>query len=174
MHNRACVWKAFDSERVNESKKRLKSAEKYFYPGFPWSWAKLSYKKLFLIRSKILRVLDNTLTRDWEYSRSNKKNLRNQLKSNYLKNHRIFVGVFFSFLVSTWRFQCSEKKQKMSLLGQVFLKLLTPKDVLINMHKRAFVWKSFGSERVNESEKLLKSAEKYFYSTFSSFWAKLS
>ena len=62
----------------------------------------------------------------------------------------------------------------MSLLGQVFLKLLTPKDVLINMHKRAFVWKSFGSERVNESEKLLKSAEKYFYSTFSSFWAKLS
>ena len=32
----------------------------------------------------------------------------------------------------------------------------------------------FGSHRVNESQKLLKSAEKHFYPTLSSFWAKLS
>ena len=62
----------------------------------------------------------------------------------------------------------------MSLIGQVILKLLTPKDVLISMHNTACFWKPFGSERVNESEKFLKSAEKYFYRTFSSFWAKLS
>ena len=30
MHNRACFWKTFGSERVNESQKRKKSAEKYF------------------------------------------------------------------------------------------------------------------------------------------------
>ena len=42
------------------------------------------------------------------------------------------------------------------------------------MDNRACFWKPFGSERVNESQKLLKSAEKYFYPTFSSFWAKLS
>ena len=42
------------------------------------------------------------------------------------------------------------------------------------MHNRAFFWKLFGSERVNESQKLLQYAEKKFYPTFSSFSAKLS
>ena len=42
------------------------------------------------------------------------------------------------------------------------------------MHGKASFWKPFGSEIVNESQKLLKSAEKYFDPTFSSFWTKLS
>ena len=42
------------------------------------------------------------------------------------------------------------------------------------MDNRACFLKPFGSERVNESQKLLKSEEKYFYPTFSSFWAQLS
>ena len=54
----------------------------------------------------------------------------------------------------------------MGLRGQVFLKLLTPRDVLIEMHKRASSGKPFGSERVTLSKKLLKSAEKYFYPIF--------
>ena len=75
MHNRACFWKPFRSERFNESQKLLKSAEKYFYPIFPWFWAKLSQKKLFLIRSEILGVLAKTLTANYEDSRSNSENL---------------------------------------------------------------------------------------------------
>ena len=58
-------------------------------------------------------------------------------------------------------------------MGQVFEKLLTVEGVLIQMNKRACFWKLLGSERVNESQKLLKSAENYFYPTFSSFWSKL-
>ena len=42
------------------------------------------------------------------------------------------------------------------------------------MDNRASFWKPFGSERVNQSQKLLTSAEKYFYRTFSSFRAKFS
>ena len=42
------------------------------------------------------------------------------------------------------------------------------------MDNRASFWKPFGSEHVNQSQKLLKSAEKYFYRTFPSFWAKFS
>ena len=42
------------------------------------------------------------------------------------------------------------------------------------MHNRAGFWKPFGSERVNESQKLLQYAQKIFYPSFSSFWAKLS
>ena len=42
------------------------------------------------------------------------------------------------------------------------------------MHNNTCFWKLFGSERVNESQKLLQYAEKNFYPTFSPFWAKLS
>ena len=42
------------------------------------------------------------------------------------------------------------------------------------MHNRVCFWKPFGSERVNESQTLLQSAEKDFYPTFSSFIGKLS
>ena len=54
-------------------------------------------------------------------------------------------------------------------MGQAFEKLLTVQGVLIQMNQRACFGKLFGSERVNESQKLLKSPEKYFYPTFSSF-----
>ena len=50
MHKRSCFWKPFGSERVNESLKLLKSAEKYFYPTVSSFLANLSYKKLFLVR----------------------------------------------------------------------------------------------------------------------------
>ena len=62
----------------------------------------------------------------------------------------------------------------MSLIGQVFLKIFTPKDESIKMDTWACFLKPCGSERVNESLKLLKSAEKNFYYTFSSLWDKLS
>ena len=75
MHNRVCFWKTFGSERVNESQKLLQSAEKNFYPTFSSFWAKLSYKKLFLIRSEILGLLDNMLTPNDEYSRINSENV---------------------------------------------------------------------------------------------------
>ena len=42
------------------------------------------------------------------------------------------------------------------------------------MHNGACFSKPFGTECVNEFQKLLKSAEKHFYPTFSSFGAKLS
>ena len=77
-----------------------------------------------------------------------------------------FSPFFIAFLESALSFEHFEKK--MSLMAQVFLKLLTPKDVFTYMHKSSCFWKLFGSERVNESQKLQKTAEKYFYATFSS------
>ena len=50
----------------------------------------------------------------------------------------------------------------MSLMGQVFGKLLTVEGVLIEMKKRACFWKFYGSEHVNKSPKPLNTAEKYF------------
>ena len=76
MHQKACLKKRFDSERVNELQKLLKSEEKYFDSTFSSLWAKLSYKKLFLIIPKILGLLDNTLNANYEYSRNNTENLQ--------------------------------------------------------------------------------------------------
>ena len=42
------------------------------------------------------------------------------------------------------------------------------------MHKRACFWKPLGNDSVNDSQKLLKATEKYFYPTFSSVLAKVS
>ena len=85
MHNRACYWKAYWSERVNESQKLLQYAENNFYPTFSSFWAKLSSKSLFLIRSKILGLLDNTLTANYEYSRINRENLQLPNKAKLYK-----------------------------------------------------------------------------------------
>ena len=75
VHNRAYFWKAYCSEHVNESQKLLQDAEKNFYPTFSSFQAKLSDKRLFLIRYEILGRLDNTLTANYKYSRINRENL---------------------------------------------------------------------------------------------------
>ena len=129
MHNRDCFWKPFGRERVNESQKLLKSAKMHVYPTFWWFWAKLNLKKLFLIRFQILGLLGNTLTANYKYSRSNRENLPLQIQTKLSEKTRCFCGIFFQFLQSTLNFQYSEKN--MSLIGQIFLKLLTPKHVLI-------------------------------------------
>ena len=79
----------------------------------------------------------------------------------------MFCHIFFPFLESTLNFPCCVETT--TLIAQVFLKLLSPKDLLTSMHSKASFCKPFGSESVNESQKLLKSTEKYFYPTFLSF-----
>ena len=85
LHNSACFSKPFRSEGLNESPTFLKSSEKYFYPTFPSFLAQLSRKKLFLIRSEILWLLANTLTANYEYSGSNRENLRLRIQNQLQK-----------------------------------------------------------------------------------------
>ena len=114
MYNRDYFWKPFGSERVSESQKALKSAKKYFYPTF-WSfWAKLNLKKLFLIRSEILRLLVNTLTANYEYSRSNRGNLPLPVQIKLSKKPWAFSFIFFPLLEYKLNSQCSEKKKWVS------------------------------------------------------------
>ena len=80
MHNRDCIWKPFGSERVNDAQKPLKSGKNCFYPTFSSPWVKLSSKKLFLIRSEILGLLENALTANYQYFRSNRENLSFQVQ----------------------------------------------------------------------------------------------
>ena len=129
MHSRAIFWKPFENESVNEFQKLLKSAENYFFPAFSSFWAKLSERKLYLIRCEILGLLDNTLTPNYEYSCSNKENLPLPIQIKFFNKQSISCCTFSTFLVSTLNSQCF--KTKMSVIRQILLKLLSPKDVII-------------------------------------------
>ena len=52
-------------------------------------------------------------------------------------------------------------EKKMSLIAQVFLKLLTLEDVFTQMHNRSCFWKSFRTERVKDKMKALKLQTSY-------------
>ena len=69
----------------------------------------MSSKKFILTRSDILGLLVNTLTANFEYSRSNRENLLLPIQIQLSKNQSIFDCVFCGFLESTLNFQCSEK-----------------------------------------------------------------
>ena len=80
------------------------------------------------MRSEILGLLDNTLTANYEYSHINRGNWPLPNKAELSQKASIFCCMFFKFLKLELNFQCFEKN--MSLIAQVFLKLLTPRDVL--------------------------------------------
>ena len=97
MYHGNCFLKPFGTERVSESQKLMKSAEKHFYPTFSFLRAKLSLKKLFLIRSEILGLLVNTLTANYQYSRSNRENLQLQIQITLFIKPQNFAVFPFNF-----------------------------------------------------------------------------
>ena len=71
-----------------------------------------------------------------------------QFKSHYLKNVRIFAALLFHFLY-IHAISNVLKKTQISLIAQVFPKLLTRKYVVIWMHNRASFLKPFPGEHLN-------------------------
>ena len=69
----------------------------------------------------------NTLTANYEYSRSNTDNLPLPVQVQLSEKLKTFYQFFIAFSESALNFEHFEKK--MSLTAQAFLKLLTPKDV---------------------------------------------
>ena len=121
MLSRASFWKPFGSERVNESQKLLKSAEKYFYPTLSWFWTKLSWEKLFLIRSMILGLFDNTLTANYEYFRSILQNLHLPIEIKLSEKPSTFCCIFFSIFRIYIKFAmfCCKKNPHSSSISEV-------------------------------------------------------
>ena len=115
-----------------------------FFLKFEGNWVRKSYFRsdLRFYDSFIRRWLETTsilvvIERIYSY----------QFKSNYKRKRDILLDSFFHF--SYLNETSNVLTKDMSLIGQVFLKLLTPKDVLISMLNRPSFWKPFGSERVN-------------------------
>ena len=77
----------------------------------------------------LLGLFDNTLTANYEYFRSILENLHLPIKIKLYEKPSMFCVIFFLFLECTLNLPCSVEKR--TLRGQVFLKLLSPKDLLI-------------------------------------------
>ena len=65
-----------------------------------------------------------------EYSCSKTENLWLPIPMKFSQKLKTYCCFFIAFLESTLNFKHFEKNKKKNLIGQVFLKLLTLKDVL--------------------------------------------
>ena len=108
MHKRSCFWNPFGSERVNESLKLPKSSKKYFHPSFSSFLDKLSWKKLFLVRSEILGLLFKTYTANYKYSRRSTDNLPLPVEMQLSGKLKAVSGFFYrisSVWIKLWNFR---------------------------------------------------------------------
>ena len=71
----------------------------------------------------------NTFTADDKYSRRNVQNFQQQLPTALSQTQKMFPAIFTTFHKSTSNLEPFFIK-KMSVLGYVFPKLLTPKEVV--------------------------------------------
>ena len=80
--------------------------------------------------------------------------------------------IFIAFFKYKWNF--AHLKKRISLMAQIFCKLVTPKNVLSWMPSSFCFRAPLKSERVHGSQTLLKSAWENFYCNFPVFQDKLS
>ena len=88
----------FGNQRVNGFQTPLKVARHRYYPFFPRSSGKLSWKKTALLWLKILRLFVNTLTADDKYSCRNMENFLQQFQTLLSQKRKFFSGFFIAFL----------------------------------------------------------------------------
>ena len=106
---RSSFWTAL-LKRVNESEKLPKSREKSFFFTFLLLWAKLTFKKSFLVRFETSELLANTLFVDYKYSRHNRENLLLSTQTQLSRKLKTFCGILSQVLKFILNFQHFETK----------------------------------------------------------------
>ena len=92
---------------------------------------------LFFVRSDILALLVNRLTSSYEHCRNITDNLQLPVQMQLSAKLKTFPGFFITFFDIPLNFD--RFKKQISLIAQVFLKLLTPKDMFSYMYKRSCI-----------------------------------
>ena len=87
------------------------------------------------MRSETLEQLVNALTTNYQYSRGNNDSLQLPIQMQLYEKLETFSSFFLAFFQSVGNFELFE--QKISLIAQLFLKLLSPKDAFISIYKRS-------------------------------------
>ena len=113
---------------------------------------------------KICESLDhfvNTVTAHDKYFLSNSEDLLQPLQMQLSNKWKIFSEIFLLLLKSISIFKHFEK-QKMTLIGYIFSKRQTVKNVVRQMSKKPPFRTPFSSKHVNGTQTLVKSASQHF------------
>ena len=112
MSRKSCFRTPFGNQGINWFQIPLKVARHHDYPFFPWISGKLSWKKIALLWSKILRLFANTFTADDKYSCRYMQNILQQLQTPLSQRRKTFFGFFIPFLKCAWNLEHLEKKDE--------------------------------------------------------------
>ena len=87
--------------------------------------------------------------------------LRNQFRSNYLRNQKLFLNYFLDFRNLHEILNICNKK--MSFIADLFAKLRTPKNVVRYMSKKSRFKGPFDRQHGKRVQTLLRSESQYRY-----------
>ena len=114
-----------------------------------------------LVLCKILRLFANTLTADDKYSLLNRNTLTQPIQIPLSQKQKTFSEFFSSFLKCTLNFDRFQKK--MTLIADVFLKILSPKKEIRSMSEKSRFRIPFHKQHVKREQTLLQSGRPYLY-----------
>ena len=118
---------------------------------------------LFVL-SQILGLFLKRLIADDIYSLLNRKNLLEPIRMQLSQKHQFFCQFFATFLIFTLNLK--HFQEKMALIGFIFSKLGTTKDVVRQMSKKSRFRTLFDSHYDKGTKTPWKFARKQFYRIF--------
>ena len=124
----------FDKWHGKRGKTLLKSEPQHLYHIY-WSfWRSLRLKKSLWVIFKILGLFNNPLTADDKYSLLNRGNLLQHFQMHISQKRKTFSHFFFFFFFFLRLFNLDSMlnifRKRMTLIGDVFLNVGTPKNVV--------------------------------------------
>ena len=114
-----------------------------------------------LVLWKILRLFLKTLTDVDNYCLLYRDNLRQPIQILLSQKQKTFSQFFSVFLKSTLNFEHFQKK--MTLITDLFPKLLSPKNVIRWMSVKSCFRGQFHNKHDKRVQRLLKAAQRYLY-----------
>ena len=162
---------SFGKQHGKRAQTLLKFAWQHLYHIYWLLWRQLTFKKSLLVICKISRLFPNTLSADGKYSLLNRDNLTQPIQMQLSRKQKSFSDFFSAFLKSNWHFGCL--KEKMTLIGDVFLKLQPPKNVVRSTSKKSRLRGSFEKQHGKCAQTLLKCQGQLLYHIYWSRWKEL-
>ena len=114
-----------------------------------------------LVLCKILRLFLNILTADGKYSLLNRDNSTQPIQILLCQKKKTFSHFFSTFLKSTLNFELFQTK--MTLIADVFSKLLTPKNVIRSVSKKSFFKEPLEKQHGKRDQTSLQSRRQHCY-----------
>ena len=107
----SCFRTPFGNQRINGYETRLKAARHHYFPIFPRTRDKLSWKESALVTSEIFGLFVNTLIPDDKYSGRNMQIFWQQRQTLLSQEEKSFCGFFIAFPKYAWNLDRFEKKK---------------------------------------------------------------